>query len=133
VARPPSVHPTDVELEILKILWDGGPAELGGVCAALRSRRPVANTTVATMLKVMLDKGLVARDRGPRGYQWSAIVSRKAATTGLLGKLLDRAFDGSARRLVAHLIETDRLDDDERDAIRHLLDQGRPAADGSTR
>ena len=67
----------------------------------LQKKRPVAVTTIATMLKLMREKGLVERGDGLRGYVWSAKVSRKAARTGLLGKLLDLAFEGSAQRLVA--------------------------------
>src|SRR4051812_1656871 len=61
MARPPSVQPTEGELEILKVLWEAGPSGLRQVCAGLRAHRPVATTTVATMLKVMQEKGLVER------------------------------------------------------------------------
>ena len=121
MARPPSKQPTDGELEILKILWETGPAGLGQIHAVLLERRGVAITTVATMLKMMLAKELVQREDGPRGYLWSARVSRKAAVSGLLGKLLQHVFDGSARRLVAHLIEEGELDENERDEILAIL------------
>ena len=121
MARPPSKQPTDGELEILKVLWETGPAGLGQIHAVLQERRGVAITTVATMLKMMLAKELVQRDDGPRGYLWSAGVSRKAAVSGLIGKLLQHVFDGSARRLVAHLIEEGELDDRERDEILEML------------
>jgi predicted transcriptional regulator len=58
--RPPSTHPTDGELEILRVLWDRGPLALSELCEALRRERDVATTTVATMLRIMLDKRLVA-------------------------------------------------------------------------
>jgi BlaI family transcriptional regulator, penicillinase repressor len=122
MARPPSTQPTDGELEILKALWDSGPSELGRVRAALLQKRPVATTTVATMLKVMQQKGLVRREEGPRGALWFAEVSQSQAASGLLGKLLDHVFDGSARRLVAHLIEQDTLTANDRQAIRRMLD-----------
>ena len=61
MARPPSTQPTDAELEILKVLWEQGPAGLGPIHAAIQGRRPVALTTIATTLKTMLAKGLVAR------------------------------------------------------------------------
>jgi len=122
MARPPSAHPTDAELEILKVLWDAGPSELGQICAALNRERAVATTTVATTLKVMMQKGSVDRERGPRGYLWSAKVGRNEATTGLLRKLLDRAFDGSAGRLVARLVEDGALSARDREEIRRLLD-----------
>jgi predicted transcriptional regulator len=128
MARPSSSQPTDGELEILQVLWEEGPTELGTICAALRRRRSVATTTVATMLKVMLAKKLVKRTQGDRGYLWSARVSRQAAASGLLGKLLDRLFHGSAGRLVAHLLEDGQLSDQDRDEIRRLLSSPGPEA-----
>lgn len=123
MARPPSKQPTDGELQILNILWDSGPAPLGKVCGALRRQRDVAKTTVATMLKVMLEKGLVKRAEGPRGYLWSAKVSRKTATSGMLRKLLDGVFEGSARRMVAHLLEEGKLSAKDREEIQRMLDE----------
>jgi predicted transcriptional regulator len=122
MARPASEHPTEGELEILKVLWEVGPSELGPIRAALQRRRPVATTTVATMLKLMLAKGLVQRDDGPRGYVWSAGVSHEAAANTLVGNLLDRLFEGSARRLVAHMIERGKLSAQDREALRRLLE-----------
>jgi len=128
MARPPSTQPTDGELEILNILWDAGPSDLGAVRAALNRKRPVAATTVATMLTLMRDKGLVQRGDGPRGYLWSAKVSRRAARAGLLSKLLDLAFAGSSRGLVAHMLEEGELSKQDREEIRRLLDAHRPGA-----
>jgi BlaI family transcriptional regulator, penicillinase repressor len=121
MARRASRQPTDGELEILKVLWEIGPAGLGQVHAALQGRRAVALTTVATMLKMMLAKELVRREDGTRGYLWSARVSCQAAVSGLLGKLVQHVFDGSARRLVAHLIQEGELDDRECQEILDLL------------
>ena len=55
------------------------------------------------MLGLMRDEGLVDRADGPRGYLWSPTVSRQTARAGLLGKLVDLVFEGSTRRLVAHM------------------------------
>ena len=121
MARRASRQPTDGELEILKVLWEIGPVGLGQVHSSLQSRRAVALTTVATMLKMMLEKELVRREDGPRGYLWSARVSCKAAVSGLLGKLVQHVFDGSARRLVAHLIQEGELDERECQEILDLL------------
>ena len=122
MARPATPHPTDGELEILRVLWERGPMSLGDVCDALRHERPVATTTVATMLRVMLDKRLVRRRTATRGYQWSAAVSHEAAARTMVGKLVDGVFDGSAGRLAAHLIEGGRLSDDELTELRQMLD-----------
>lgn len=121
--RPTSRQPTDGELEILNVLWERGPCELGVVREALRERRDVATTTVATMLKVMLEKGLVKRAQGKRGYQWSARVSPDATRRRLLRKLMSSAFDGSARGLVTHLVEDGELSNEDIEEIRRALDQ----------
>ena len=106
---------------------------MGQIHAVLHERRGVAITTVATMLKMMLAKELVEREDGPRGYLWTARVSRKAAVSGLLGKLVQHVFDGSARRLVAHLIEEGELDDREREEIVDLLKPRRKRQEASPR
>ena len=121
MARPANTQPTDGQLEILKVLWPSGAVPLGQVCAALRRRRPVAATTVATMLQVMLGKGLVKRSRGTRGFLWSAKVSQDAAASRLIGKVLDHLFDGSAQRLVAHLLDEGKLSAQDRQEILRLL------------
>jgi predicted transcriptional regulator len=127
MARRASKQPTDGELEILKILWESGPTELKTIRDGLQAERPVATTTVATMLGVMLEKGLVRRTNGPRGYRWSAAMSRESAARSMLGKIVDRMFDGSASLLVAHLIEDGKLSDAERKKIESLLQVNKPS------
>ncbi len=121
MARPASQHPTNAELEILRVLWESGPCSLGVICSALREERSVATTTVATVLKVMLEKNLVKRKQSQRGYIWSAQSGRSATATRMVRSLLDRVFDGSAHRLVAHLLESGDLTDDERAEVRRML------------
>jgi BlaI family transcriptional regulator, penicillinase repressor len=120
--RPASEHPTDGELEILRVLWENGASSLGTVCEALRRQREVATTTVATMLRVMLDKGLVRRKNAARGLQWSAAVTQSAAAKSMVGKLVDGIFDGSAGRLAAHLVEAGQLSSNELAELRKLID-----------
>lgn len=128
MARPASTHPTDGELEILRVLWGRGPSSLGEICEALRRRRDVATTTVATMLRVMLDKRLVRRRAAPKGsrraagYQWSAAVTQTAAARSMVGKLVDGVFDGSAGRLVTHLVEAGQLSTKELAELRNLIE-----------
>jgi BlaI family transcriptional regulator, penicillinase repressor len=133
MARTPSTHPTDGELELLQILWQAGPSSLGRICAALRVRRPLATTTVATMLTVMLQKGLIRRRRGPRGYLWSAKASRQSAANGIIRKLVDLVFDGSAQRLVAHLLESGELSEQEQKELQRLMEAAtKSRRDGSS-
>src|SRR5690349_19446561 len=124
MARPPSTQPTDGELAILRILWEDGPVELGRLRERLQAEKPVATTTVATMLKVMLNKGLVKRSPGTRGSLWSAAMSRKATANGLVTKLLNHIFDGSAQSLVAHLLGDGKLSPKDRRQILEMLESG---------
>jgi predicted transcriptional regulator len=124
MARTPGTQPTDGELEILNVLWSAGRSDLGTLRAILQQKRPVATTTIATMLKLMRDKGLIDRADGPRGYIWSARITRNAARAGLIGRLVDLAFEGSARGLVAHMLEAGKLSAQDRQEIRRLLDEG---------
>lgn len=134
--RPPSQHPTDGELEILRALWDRGPSSLGEICESLRQGRDVATTTVATMLRVMLEKGLVRRKPprqklARRGQQWSAAVTQNAAARSMVGKLVDGVFDGSAGRLAAHLVEAGQLSPTELSDLRKLIDSNRVSRKGA--
>jgi BlaI family penicillinase repressor len=130
MARPQNQQPTDVELEILSLLWKSGPLELGPLCQAIREKRHVATTTVATMLGVMIAKGLAKRTKGEKGWKYSALVTREDAAKDLVRKVVDRAFDGSASLLVSHLIDRGELTTQERSQILDLLrgDETRQAA-----
>lgn len=125
MARPPSSEPTPAELEILNILWDAGPLPLSQLCERLRRDRPVATTTVATVLAVMFKKGYVTRSRVERGSLWSAKISRQGAARGMVASLVERLFAGSAQSLVAHLIEQDELTRAERRELLELLRHGK--------
>lgn len=123
--RPPSQYPTDGELEILRVLWDRGPSSLSEICEGLRQSREVATTTVATMLRLMLDKGLVRRKPATRGHQWSAAVTQNATARSMVGKLVDGVFDGSAGRLAVHLVEAGQLSAEELTELRELINSNR--------
>src|SRR4051812_8794783 len=131
MARPASVHPTDGELEILRVLWEKGSSALGTICEALRREREVATTTVATMLRVMLAKGLVRRKQAARGQQWSAAITQNAAAKSMVGKLVDGVFDGSAGRLAAHLVEAGQLSADELSELRKLIETSQVSRKGA--
>jgi BlaI family transcriptional regulator, penicillinase repressor len=121
--RPANEHPTDGELEILRVLWADGSVSLSRLCEQLREDRDVAPTTVATMLRVMTGKRLVKRTGSGRGATWAATVSRTKTQRGMVRKLVDRVFDGAADRLAAHLVEGGQLSAAQLDELRRLLDK----------
>ena len=133
MARPASVHPTDGELEILRVLWAKGPTALSTLCETLRQQREVATTTIATMLRVMSEKGLVKRLGSGRGAQWTAAITQKRTAKKMVGKLVDHVFDGSADLLAAHLIEGGQLSTKQLGELRDLIDQRSNNTQGAKR
>ena len=121
--RPAALHPTDGELEILRILWSEGPLGLSALCEQLRTQRDVATTTIATMLRVMLDKKLVKRSGAGRGAEWSAAVTQQRTARGMVRKLVDGVFDGSAQMLATHLIEGGQLSAEQLTELQALIKQ----------
>ena len=123
MARRATHHPTERELDILQVLWDRGSSTLGEVCDELCRDREVAKTTVATLLKVMEDKKLVERTPDRR---WRAAVSRGATSTKIVKGLMDKLFDGSAGRLVAHVLKAGSLTEADVEELHRLLNEAEP-------
>ena len=123
MARPGSVHPTELELEILKILWDDSPLPVREVRARLEAEadRPLAHSTVITMLNIMYRKGFLRRRKEGKSFLFSPKVKKDKVTGRMMGDLLSRLFDGSPSALVLNLIETADLDSDELNALRKLI------------
>jgi predicted transcriptional regulator len=122
--RPTSVRPTDLELEILKVLWTQGSSTVREVMDALAPRRRrIGYTTVLKMLQIMHEKGLVLRDEKQRAHIYRPRESRRAVARRLAGDLLERAFDGSTRQLLLHALEYKKAKPKEVAEIRRLLDE----------
>ena len=121
MGRPRSPHPTPMELEALRILWDRGPSTVREVSDALPRDR--AYTSVMSLLNVMFDKKLVARDTDELAYRYTARLKPERTQRQMLGDLLDRAFEGSAIALVARLLEQAKPTSEELDAIHDLIEE----------
>ncbi len=121
MARPVSKHPTNGELAILKILWEQGPSRLSVLCENLSEERGAAPSTVATMLKIMKNKGLVERVSPGTRVAWQAKLTREEAGSGMLQSLTNQLFEGSAQKLVLQLLEGGKLSRRDQDEIRKML------------
>jgi len=119
--RYPSPQPTEVELEILHVLWELGPCPLGEIHRAVSGRREVAYSTTRKMVQVMRDKGLVQCDETTRPQHYTASRTRDETQLGLLDDLVRRAFDGSTQTLVMSLLSSDRLSAAELAELKKLL------------
>jgi len=115
--------PTDAELAILRVLWERGPSTVRQVQETLDQVRPTGYTTALKMLQIMTEKGLVERNASERTHVYWARRSEQQTQRQLVGDLLERAFDGSAARLVMQALATRRATPEELDEIRRLLDR----------
>lgn len=121
MSRPRSDQPTPAELEILKVLWDQGPVTVRGVMEHLPQSPPRAYTTVMSLLNVMHEKGLVERQPHGRAFQYRAAEKREKTLGSMVGDIVDRAFEGSASALVAHLLQEAKPTRRELEEIRRLI------------
>ena len=123
VTMPLLPRPTDAELAILRVLWTRGPSTVRQVHESLVKERPSAYTTALKMLQIMTEKGLVERDESDRTHIYRARLSEEDTQKQLVGDLLDRAFGGSASKLVMQALATTRATPDELREIRQLIER----------
>ena len=115
-------HLTDSEWKVMDALWAGGPQTLGEVMERLCPETGWSRTTVHTYLTRMMAKGLVeARGQTPKHYR--AALSRANCVEKEERTLVDRAYGGSAGKLVAAFLKDEKLTPQERDELRKLLDE----------
>jgi len=122
MAKRKKVRPTDGELEILRVLWHRGPSTVRQVHQALGAEKQTTYNTTLKLLQIMHAKGIVTRDQTQRPQVYQATLAESRMQQRLVGDLLQRAFGGSARKLVAALTATD-ISDEELGHIRELLDE----------
>lgn len=120
--RHRQVTPTDVELEILHVLWDHQPATVREVVDILNETRHRAYTSILSMLNVMLEKGLVTRSMRGRAHVYRAKKSRKKTLGTVVKDVLGRAFQGSTTSLITQVLEQSNPSSDELDEIRRTIE-----------
>ena len=125
----PVPRPTDAELAILRVLWERGPSTVRQVHDVLGRERPTAYTTALKLLQIMIEKGLVRRDETERTHVYSARLSEEQTQRQLVRDLLDRAFGGSASKLVMQALAARRATPEELGEIRKLIEMRREVRD----
>jgi BlaI family penicillinase repressor len=123
VARSASTRPTELELEILKSLWQSAPASVRQVQAALAPKRPLATTSVTTVLNIMIRKGFLTRKKAGGVYVYSPTMTEAATANGMIRDLVNRLFRGSATSLVLNLLSDQDLDEKTLKELRAALNR----------
>lgn len=120
---PAPPRPTDAELAILNVLWRRGPSTVRDIHAELGPQSRTGYTTTLKLLQIMTVKKLVRRDEASRSHVYEAALSQERTQRQLIHDLLDRAFSGSAAKLVMQALATKRASAAELAQVKNLIDQ----------
>jgi predicted transcriptional regulator len=118
--KPLRSKPTDAELGILRVLWTRGPSTVRQIAEVLG--RETGYTTVLKLLQIMTEKRLVVRDESARTHIYEPAYTEDQTQRQLVTDLLDRAFDGSAAKLVLQALASTKTSPEELAEIKKLLD-----------
>jgi predicted transcriptional regulator len=122
--RATTPRPTDAELEILNVLWQRGACTVRDVHQAITRTRPAMGyTTVLKLMQIMAEKNLVRRDESQRAHVYEAQLEREQTQRQLIGELIERAFEGSATKLVMQALSAKQASAEELSTIREMLDE----------
>ena len=124
MARPAAEQPTELELRILKILWEKSPQLVRDIRDELaKLGRDIAHTSVITTLNTMVKKRIVIRKREGNAFLFSPRITREQVSRSVLGDIVNRVFDGSAKAVLLGVFEQNDIDRGDLKELRKLIDQ----------
>jgi predicted transcriptional regulator len=119
---PDPIHLTQLQIAILRLLWERGEASAAAVWEALHPERRLAQTTVATLLSRLERRGVIARRAVERQYLYRALVTEEQVQQSMVSELTERLFDGDVTALVNHLLTSQDIAPGDLDRLRALID-----------
>lgn len=114
---------TELQLAILRVIWDRGEATVQDIWEALHAERGLAQTTVATMLSRLERRGVVTRRAQSRQYHYRAAVTEQEVQHSMVGELTERLFDGDVTALVQHLLNGADVSPGDLAKIRDMIER----------
>jgi BlaI family transcriptional regulator, penicillinase repressor len=121
--RKPSAGLTDVESEVMAVLWRLRRASVQDVVTAMNDTRAVTYSTVQTMLRILEAKGYLTHDKVARAFVYRPVIDEGQARRRALRHLVRRLFDGSPSLLVLNILEDEDLKPAEREQLRKLIER----------
>jgi predicted transcriptional regulator len=103
MARAARDIPPPLELLCLRVLWERGRGSVKDVHAAIAPSRPLAYTTIMTVLERLVKKGRLTREKSGRAFLYAPTAPRDELRRKAVQELLDDFFDGNATQLLAYL------------------------------
>ena len=123
MARRKTTGPTDRELMILGILWSRGPSTVREVHEAMNEEGDTGYTTTLKLMQIMTEKGLLVRDDSQFKHVFKPALSEERTQRQLVSDLLEKAFAGSAEKLVMRALSAKKVSAKELEGIRKMLDE----------
>jgi BlaI family transcriptional regulator, penicillinase repressor len=121
--RKPSSTLTAQELAIMKVVWRLDTPTVRAVYEALRKTRPIAYTTVMTMMNVLEDKGYLEKKSNGRAHVYTPTKPRHQVVGAMVRDFVDRVFDGASAALLVHLAKDSRLTERQRKAVQKIIEE----------
>lgn len=118
-----ATQPTEVELQILRVLWELGPSRVREIHSRLNEEKGTNYSTTVKMLSVMLEKGLVKRDEKAQPHVYRPALSRDKAGKRMVNELIKKVYDGAGMSLVLQALASAKPTKDELREVRRMLDQ----------
>ena len=124
MSRPASRYPTELELLILKVLWQSSPLRAREIQTALaEGNRELAKTSVITTLNTMVEKKYLSRKQHGNAYLFSPRITESEVSNRVLRDVVDRVFDGSPSAVLLKLFDVKNLDPDELKEMRRIINR----------
>ena len=127
MARPRAKELTERELEVMHVFWTRGQSMVAEIRDRLAAAgRDLAYTTVATLIRILTEKGFLKQTNAERPFLYRPARSFEDVSRSILGDLVDRVFRGSREQLLVRLLEQRRLSAQERAVLEAILREKKP-------
>jgi predicted transcriptional regulator len=112
---------TDAELEIMHVVWELEGGTVRQVHEILNQRRPLAYTTVMTMMNILEEKGHLARRKEGRAFRYRPVRPKSQVISGMVDDFVGRVFEGSATPLIVSLVKDKKISKKDLDEIARMI------------
>lgn len=117
------IKPTNSELEVLQVIWENGPSTVKSINDKLNENKEVGYTTTLKIMQIMYNKGILNREKDSRTHIYSARISQEETQLDLLDRFLEKAFNGSASKLVMQALGNHETSKEELENIKAFINQ----------
>jgi predicted transcriptional regulator len=119
--KKPERKLTDAELEIMHVVWELDSGTVRQVHELLNKQRPLAYTTVMTMMNILEEKGHLTRRKEGRAYRYEPVRPKNQVISGMVDDFVGRVFEGSAAPLVVSLVKDKKISKKDLDEIARMI------------